>query len=381
MVPKALKLAPAFLLLACQNAPAGIALQQAFPNISFVNPVDFQHPGDGTNRLFVVEQRGIIHVFENKHDVDQKSVFLDIQERVDDSGMEEGLLGLAFHPDFEKNRYFYVNYTSTNPDRSRISRFRVSKSNPDVADPESELIVLEVDKPYENHNAGQLVFGPSDGYLYVPTGDGGSGGDPHNNGQNLKALLGKILRIDVNRTDSGLHYAIPPDNPFANNTQGYRKEIFAYGMRNPWRISFDPETGRLWAADVGQNKWEEIDIIQSGKNYGWRTMEGRHCYNPPEDCDTTGLTMPVWEYGRSQGISATGGYVYRGPGVSELTGKYVYADFGSGRIWSLAYDGQKPPSNALLLDTSLQISSFGVDRLNELYVCAFDGKIYKFTEK
>jgi glucose/arabinose dehydrogenase len=379
MLLKAMRLAPVFLLAACYNAPAAVSLQQAFPNLSFVNPVDFQHPGDGSDRLFVVEQSGIIYVFDNNPEVQEKNVFLDIQDRVDNSHMEEGLLGLAFHPDFENNPYFYVNYTSTNPDRSRISRFRVSESNPDVADHESELIILEVDKPYENHNAGQLVFGPADGFLYVTTGDGGFIGDPDNNAQNLSVLLGKILRIDVNTTDSSLNYAIPPDNPFASNLEGYREEIFAYGLRNPWRVSIDPATGWFWAADVGQTEWEEIDIIQSGKNYGWHIMEGRHCFFPPEDCDTTGITMPVWEYGHDQGLSVIGGYVYRGPGIPELVGKYVYGDWGSGLIWSLTYDGQNPPSNALLLDSSLQISSFGVDRLNELYLCALDGKIYRFV--
>lgn len=379
MIPRAIRLIPALVFLTCRVAPAQFTIQQAFPNLSFTNPVDLQQAGDGTDRLFVVEQRGVISVFENNPEVSEKSLFLDIQERVDDSGTEEGLLGLVFHPQYEANGYFYVNYTTANPNRNRVSRFRVTDSNPDVADPASELVLLDIDDPYSNHNAGQLAFGPTDSYLYVTTGDGGAGGDPFNNGQNLAALLGKILRIDVNRSDSGLPYAIPPDNPFANNTQGYREEIYAYGLRNPWRISFDPVTGWLWAADVGQDQWEEIDIILSGKNYGWRIMEGRHCYNPPEDCDTTGLTMPIWEYDHSQGISITGGYVYRGPSVPQLVGKYIYADWGSGRIWSLDYDGKSPPTNAPLLDTSLQISSFGVDRENELYICAFDGRIYRFT--
>jgi len=370
------------LILLCgfgQEARAQFTLQRAFPELSFTRPVDLQHPGDGTDRLFVVEQRGVIDVFTNDPEVAQKEIFLDIQDRVDDSDNEEGLLGLAFHPDYENNGYFYVNYTSTDPDRSRISRFRVMESNPNAADPNSELIVMEIEDFFSNHNAGQLCFGPVDRYFYVTTGDGGSGGDPFNNGQNLESLLGKILRIDVDRADSGLNYAIPPTNPFENNQQGHREEIYAYGLRNPWRISFDTATGWLWAADVGQDLWEEIDIIQGGKNYGWRIMEGNHCYNPPFDCDTTGLTMPIWEYSHSLGISVTGGYVYRGPGVPELTGKYIYGDWGSGRIWSLEYDGVNPPVNSQLLDTSLQISSFGLDKKNELYICAFDGKIYRFT--
>ncbi|RMH76428.1 MAG: glucose sorbosone dehydrogenase, partial [Calditrichaeota bacterium] len=368
-----------------QIAQVQFEVRQAFPNLSFVQPVDLQNAGDGTNRLFVVEQRGIIYVFPNDSNVTatQRSTFLDIRDRVDDAGSEEGLLGLAFHPDYAANGYFYVNYTARNPNRSVISRFKVSDNDPNRAEPDSELVILTLPQPYSNHNAGALAFGPNDGYLYITTGDGGNFGDPQCNGQNLQTLLGSILRIDVDRRDPGMNYAIPPDNPFAGNTQGYREEIYAYGLRNPWRMSFDPVTGWLWAADVGQNSWEEIDLIQSGKNYGWAIMEGFHCYNSPWPCapafcDTTGrhLTPPLWEYGHNLGISVTGGYVYRGPTVPELTGKYVYADFGSGRIWALEYDGINPPTNTLLLDTQLNISSFGVDEQGELYICSYgNGRI------
>lgn len=361
-----------------QPMAAQIELQQAFPALSFTRPVDLQHAGDGTNRIFVVEQRGIISVFENDPAVASKTVFLDIEERVDDSSNEEGLLGLAFHPDYENNGYFYVNYTATGPDRTLISRFKVSANDPNVAEPDSEVVIITIPKPFSNHNAGQLAFGPNDGYLYITTGDGGSGGDPQGNGQNPQTLLGSILRIDVDTTAPGLQYSIPPTNPFVGNTQGYREEIYAWGLRNPWRMSFDPVTGWLWAADVGQNAWEEIDIIENGKNYGWNIMEGNHCYNPPTGCNTAGLTLPVWEYSHSLGNSVTGGYVYRGPGVPEFTGKYIYADFGSGRIWALEYDGVNPAVNNLLIDTSLLIASFGVDQDRELYICAFDGKIYRF---
>jgi glucose/arabinose dehydrogenase len=356
-----------------------VAIENAFPMLSFTQPVDLQNAADGSNRLFVVERRGVIYVFDNHQAVPSKSVFLDIQSRVDDSGTEEGLLGLAFHPDYESNGYFYVDYTSSVSGLTHVSRFSVSATDSNVADPSSELVIIQIPKPYENHNAGQIAFGPADGYLYITAGDGGSAGDPNNNGQNRATLLGSILRIDVDSTETGLNYAIPPDNPFAGNSEGYREEIYAYGLRNPWRMSFDDLTGRLWAADVGQSSWEEVDIIESGGNYGWRIMEGAHCYNPPSGCDSTGLTGPIWEYNHSVGYAVTGGYVYRGCCVPELAGKYIYADYGSGRIWSLAYDGVSPTVNTELLDTALNITSFGVDEQGEIYICAFDDSIYRFA--
>lgn len=350
-----------------------IRLRNAFPRLHFANPVDFQHAGDGTNRVFVVEQQGIIRVFENSSAADSARVFLDIRDRVVDGG-EQGLLGLAFHPNYEENGFFYVNYTTPDPLRTVIARFSVNPSNQNRADTSSQFVLLEFNQPFSNHNGGQLAFGP-DGFLYIAVGDGGSGGDPNNNGQRLNTLLGKILRIDVNGAPP---YSIPSDNPFANATADERREIYAFGLRNPWRFSFDPANGWLWAGDVGQNAWEEIDIIERGRNYGWRLMEGRHCYNPRSNCDTTGLTLPIWEYGRDLGVSVTGGHVYRGVRVSELVGEYVYGDFGSGNIWGLRYDGQAPASNRLLLKSGLSIASFGVDAANELYICAFDGSIYTF---
>ncbi len=362
---------------------AQIELKNAFPNLTFTRPVDLQHPSDGANRLFVVEQRGVITVIQNDSNATQKKTFLDIQDRVDDGGNEEGLLGLAFHPDYEINGYFYVNYTASGPNRTVVSRFSVSAQNPDSADENSEYEIISFSQPNSNHNGGQVAFGPSNGFLYIAVGDGGSFGDPDCNAQNLQTLLGSILRVDVDTTMGNQHYGIPPDNPFAGNIQGYREEIYAYGLRNPWRMSFDPVTGWLWAGDVGQNDYEEIDIIKKGENYGWSIFEGFHCYNSPwpcqtEPCDTMGITLPIWEYSHSLGISVTGGYVYRGPSVPELEGKYIYADYGSGRIWSLEYDGVNPPNNSLLIDTNLFLSSFGVDQNNELYICAFDGKIYRF---
>lgn len=352
---------------------------EAFPNLSFTRPVDFQHASDNSNRIFIVEQAGVISVFPKQTAAAAKKIFLDIQSKVEDSGNEEGLLGLAFHPNYETNGYFYVNYTATNPNRTIISRFTVSSNDPDQADSASELVILEFAQPYSNHNGGQVSFGP-DGYLYIAVGDGGSGGDPHGNGQSRATLLGKILRIDVNNQTNGNQYAIPADNPFANNTNGYRKEIYCYGMRNPWRFSFDPVNSRLWTGDVGQNAYEEIDIIEKGGNYGWNVMEGKHCYEPSSGCNTSGLKMPIWEYGRDQGISVTGGFVYRGPTLTELTGKYIYADFGSGKIWVLNYSNMSKPVNSELLEAGFSISSFGVDQNNELYLCGFDDKIYRLEK-
>lgn len=376
-----------FFLLACaepeestgpdndNNQNESYEVVEAFPNLSFTRPVDLQHPGDESNRLFVVEQRGIISLFQNDPSVSSKTTFLDIEDQVDDRGNEEGLLGLAFHPSFENNGYFYVNYT-TNNSTTRISRFQVSQDNPDQADPSSEEVILSFDQPYGNHNGGQVSFGP-DGYLYIAVGDGGSGGDPQENGQNRSTLLATILRIDVDNQAGGNNYAIPPDNPFADNDQGYREEIYAYGLRNPWRFSFDPNNGQLWTGDVGQNAYEEIDIVESGGNYGWNTMEGNHCFDPQSGCDRSGLELPVWEYGRDQGVSITGGFVYRGPTLSNLTGQYIYADYASGRIWALDVSDMNDPVNTQLYKADFGISSFGVDQNNELYICGFDGKIHK----
>jgi len=361
------------------SPPSGnYKLIDAFPNLSFTRPVDFQHAGDNTNRLFVVEQQGQIFAFRNDAATSTKKLFLDIKGNVDDAGNEEGLLGLAFHPNYKTNGYFYVNYTASDPDRTVISRFKVS-SDPDKADPASELVIMEFRQPYSNHNGGQVSFGP-DGYLYIATGDGGSGGDPQGNGQDRSVLLGKILRIDVDHESGGNRYAIPADNPFVASSE-FRKEIYAYGLRNPWRFSFDAATKVLWTGDVGQNAYEEIDIIQKGGNYGWNTMEGKHCYNPSGGCPTAGLKLPVWEYGRREGISVTGGFVYRGPTAKTLTGKYIYADYGSGNIWALDISTRPNPTNIKLMASDKHVASFGVDQNNELYLCTFDdGKIFRLLE-
>lgn len=361
-----------------QDVP--VIIEEAYPQLTFTRPVDLQHAGDNSNRIFVVEQRGVISVFQNDAEAEEKSTFLDIESQVEDEGNEEGLLGLAFHPDYENNGngYFYVNYTASNPDRTVISRFQVSSSDQNKADEGSELILLEFEQPYSNHNGGQVSFGP-DGFLYIAVGDGGSGGDPQENGQNLQTLLGTILRIDVDNQEGDMNYGIPSDNPFVNNSEGAREEIYAYGLRNPWRFSFDAENGQLWTGDVGQNSYEEIDIIENGGNYGWNIMEGFHCFEPDTDCDETGLKMPVYENDRSAGdVSITGGFVYRGPTIQSLEGLYVYADYVTGRIWTLDNSNPDSPVNNELIRAPFPISSFGVDQDNELYICGFDGKIYRF---
>ncbi|MFI5236574.1 MAG: PQQ-dependent sugar dehydrogenase, partial [Ignavibacteriales bacterium] len=349
------------------------SLQNAFPNLTFSSPVFLTHSGDGTDRNFVVEQSGRIKVFPNSSNVLAAKEYLNITDRVS-SGGEKGLLGLAFHPDYETNGYFYVNYT--NATSTVISRFQVT-SNPDSADKNSEFLILTFTQPYSNHNGGWIGFGPDDGNLYIATGDGGSGGDPQNYAQRINTFLGKILCIDV---DGGIPYAIPPTNPFIDSTNAQvKKEIYAWGMRNPWRCSFDPVTGSLWAGDVGQGDWEEIDIIENGKNYGWRCYEGNHNYTT-SGCNYPEYIFPVWEYSHSLGYSITGGYVYRGQNVPELTGKYIYADYGSKRVWALTYDGITPTTNDLLLTAINNPTSFGVDQQNELYIVGFSpGNIYRFT--
>jgi uncharacterized protein (TIGR03437 family) len=333
-------------------------------------PTDIQHAGDGSGRLFLVEQNGRIRIFRNGALAERP--FLDVTGRVR-SGGEQGLLGLAFPPGFAQKRYFYVNYTGRQGD-TIVARYRLS-SDPGVADAASEEVILMIDQPFSNHNGGQLRFGP-DGYLYIGMGDGGSGGDPQNNGQRGATLLGKMLRIDVEGGASP--YGVPPDNPFVA-TSGTRPEIWAFGLRNPWRFAFDRETADLWIADVGQNRAEEVNFTpaggRGGENYGWNLMEGLQCFIRP-NCDMNGLTLPVLEYGRGQGCSVTGGNVYRGTRVPALRGSYVYADYCSGTIWALRREGDRW-ANRVLLETTLNVSSFGEDEQGEMYVAGHtDGAIY-----
>jgi len=355
-----------------------IGVEKAFPNLNFVRPVDLQQPDDGANTLYVVEQAGKIYSFENDKNISKKTLLLDITDRVDDGGNEEGLLGLAFHPDYKNNEYFYVNYTASNPSRTVIARFKDGQNSEIIA--ASELKILEFEQPYSNHNGGQVMFGP-DGFLYIAVGDGGSGGDPKGHGQNRGTLLGSILRIDIDQQENGLNYAIPTDNPFAKNSLGYRDEIFAYGLRNPWRFCFNPQDGKLWAADVGQNKIEEIDIVENGGNYGWNFMEGSDCYGSSSDCSKPGLIKPIFEYSHSLGQSITGGRFYLQTEIAELENAYIYGDFVSGKIWALYYKDGQLQKNQLLTDEINGIASFGEDSNNNLYVLSFDGNIYKLSSK
>mgnify|MGYP001400662913 CR=1 FL=1 len=350
----------------------------AFPNLSFDDPVGIHHAGDGSNRIFIVEQEGRIKVFDNNPDVSSTEMFLNITSIVDQDGgyTEEGLLGLAFHPNYIENGYFYVNYTEHNPRRNVIARYSVSDNNPNEADYGSSEIILEVNQPYTNHNGGQMEFGPDDDYLYISFGDGGSAGDPLGHGQNLSTLLGSLIRIDVDNPSGGLNYGIPSDNPFIAPMNA-RDEIYAYGLRNMWRFSFDLETGFLWGADVGQYEYEEVNIIESGGNYGWNIMEGTSCYES-QNCDSDGLEPPVWEYELYvNGVcSITGGYVYRGTNLWGLVGKYIYGDWCTGDIWALQYSDTGDHVNEDILDSDINITSFGVDQNNELFFCGGD-YIYK----
>ena len=358
------------------SSNAQTIIENAFPNITFLRTVDIQNSGDNTNRLFIVSQVGRIEVIENTRSASNSIEFLNITSKVEYGG-EKGLLGLAFHPNFNSNGYFYVNYTIGSPLRTIISRFSVSTYNINIADLLSEQVLLEIPQPFSNHNGGQIAFGP-DGYLYISLGDGGSGGDPGNRSQNLSSLLGKILRIDVDNGNTDKNYAIPNDNPFINNPDA-APEIYAFGIRNAWRFSFDGQ-GRLWAADVGQNAWEEISLIVNGGNYGWRIMEGNHCYNPSNNCDQSGLILPIWEYGHNQtgGYSITGGYVYEGDSVQKLLNKYVYCDYATGNMW--AYD-PSDNSNSYLFTHNGPIATFGLDENKELYFADYNsGEIYKFID-
>ncbi|HXG34780.1 MAG TPA: PQQ-dependent sugar dehydrogenase [Bryobacteraceae bacterium] len=355
------RLAPALLLGAMLQAQ-DVSLRLRLIASGLRNPTDIQAAHDGTGRLFFAEQQGTIRIFRGGVLLPQ--AFLDIRSKIL-AGGERGLLGLAFPPDFAAKAYFYVHYTDLRGD-TVIARYRVRPDNPDLADPLSETIVLTQRQPFANHNGGQLAFGP-DGFLYIGLGDGGSAGDPQNNAQNQQTWLGKMLRLD---TESDLsHYRIPPDNPFASAAAAL-PEIWALGLRNPWRFSFDRETGDLWIADVGQNRLEEINFqpasSRGGENYGWRIMEGSQCFVTGCRPDPS-FVMPVHEYGRSEGISVTGGYVYRGLRYPGLRGLYIYGDFGSGRIWGLRREGERWV-NRLLLAGGKAISTFGEDEEGELYL-------------
>ncbi|NNE34638.1 MAG: glucose sorbosone dehydrogenase [Rhodothermales bacterium] len=338
---------------------------------TFNIPVSVRSAGDGSGRLFVIEQRTALVRWFIDEPNSQASTFLDLSAKVDTFGFEEGLLGLVFHPDYVNNGYFYVNYTAANPERSVIERYQVSAGDPDVADPNSGLVILEIDQPEKRHNGGDLAFGP-DGFLYSSFGDGGD----RPSAQDRSNLLGTLIRIDVDQTQGGLNYAIPTTNPFFGNTDGHREEIWAYGFRNPWRFSFAPDSS-IWVGDVGENTWEEVDIVEKGKNYGWPIMEGSECFDGGP-CDMTGLELPFYEYPRIDGRSITGGYVYRGSS-SSLQGQYIYSDFNKPFVFALDFSGATIQRSIVVPATTRGVG-FGEDEDGELYVALFSGEVGKVIE-
>lgn len=367
---------------------AGFRAEVAFPALSFARPVFLCAPPEGPDELWVVEQAGRIYRFPRREDAGEKELVLDLSAQVSRRGNEEGLLGFAFAP---AGRAVYLYYSPLKGEgwiggRSRLSRFQRSEAG--AVDPASEEVLLEVEQPYPNHNGGMLCFGP-EGYLYLGLGDGGFAGDPEGHGQRRSTLLGSILRLDVSRPGAGgLAYAIPPDNPFVGDA-GARPEVWAYGLRNPWRFSFDP-AGALWVGDVGQNAWEEVDRVPRGANCGWRRLEGFALYDEAERAP--GAIPPLAAYGRSEGASITGGYVYRGPAHPVLRGSYLYADYVRGSVWALVSDPEAPGVTegthlcapgfrvVKLIAGGESIASFGEDAQGELYLCCFDGKLRRLVQ-
>ena len=351
--------------------------ERAFRNLDFRGLTNLTQPSAGDDRLFVTEQSGRILAFSNDQNASEAQIFLDIRDQANDSGSEEGLLGLAFDPQYDENGYFYVYYSASAPRRSVVSRFTLGADGL-TADPNSELIIMEIEQPYANHNGGQIAFGP-DGFLYIGLGDGGAAGDPMGHGQNTSTLLGSILRIDVSGSTPEIPHTIPADNPLLDDPDA-RPEIWAFGLRNPWRFSFDAETGQLWTGDVGQNSLEEVDLVEKGGDYGWNTLEGTQCFSPRSSCDAAGTVPPVWEYPTgAEGCSVIGGYVYRGERIPSLDGAYVFGDYCSGKIWAIRYDGQRVTEHLLLADTDLRIASFGQDRKGALYVLSQNSGIYRLS--
>jgi len=351
-----------------------VAFEEAYPNLDFTHAVQaLQRPGDGS-RWYVVEQDGEIWTWDAADvEVSDPELFLDISDRADDSYTESGLLGMAFHPDFAENGQYFLSYTATgsggSPFTSRISRF-TSPDSETVGDEDSEEILLSIAQPYQNHDGGALLWGPDD-YLYASYGDGGSAGDPQENAQDTTVLLGKILRIDP---DGGSPYAIPADNPFADGADG-APEIYAWGLRNVWRMSFDRETGELWAGDVGQDRWEEVDRIDLGGNYGWDDKEASHCYEATSPCEGGGLIDPVVEYGHSIGKSVVGGYVYRGSAIPGLVGTYLFSDFYVTEVWGLVWEDDGSASYETVARTGATEASFAEDADGEVYVMDYNGTL------
>ena len=350
-----------------------LRLQPVVSGLDF--PVDLTAPPGDATRLFVVEKTGKIRIIKSGQVV--STPFLDLSALVSNGG-EQGLLGLTFHPQYATTGRFAVDYTDTQGD-TRIAVYQVS-ANPDVADPASGTAVLTIPQPYSNHNGGQVKFGP-DGYLYIALGDGGSGGDPQNHGQDRTELLGSILRIDV---DNGTPYNIPASNPYSQSNT-FRREPWNYGLRNPWRFSFDRGTGDMYIADVGQDSREEVDVAPAsssgGENYGWRKMEGNSCYNA-SSCQRTGLTLPVIDYSHRDGCSITGGYVYRGPAIPELQGTYFYSDYCQGWVRSFRYSGGRATETFQwsTLNTRTNVTSLGEDAAGEIYILTAGGSIFRIAK-
>lgn len=368
---------------------AATQLLDAAPNIKLVPtftqqkiklPTTIAIPQDDSNRLFLVQQFGKITILPKDRNSATETTFLDLTDRpLIQQQFEEGLLGLAFHPDYAKNRKFYLYYTLQDPKHSVLSEMQTSAEDPNKADPTTERILLEIPQPYWNHNSGNLLFGP-DGYLYLAIGDGGKANDPLQFSQNTFVYNGKILRIDVNSRSGNRPYGLPSDNPFLNKP-GYHPEIFALGLRNPWGLTFHPETGELWAADVGQNAWEEINIITKGGNYGWSFFEGSHPFtaqtqSPPKDGK---FIAPIHEYGRLDGISITGGLHYRGSTVPSLRGKYLFGDWGLGNIWALEHRNGRTTHAKIHTrpdGSTFKPVAFVEDASRELLILSHDGAIF-----
>jgi glucose/arabinose dehydrogenase len=384
-----------------EEAPLPLETAVAFPNLKWTGweaesatgkvtpfrPILLTHAGDGSNRVFVATEQGVIHSFPNDQKATKSQVFLDLRDRVsyDDNTNEEGFLGLAFHPQFKKNGEFFVFYTRKTPKLTNVvSRFRVRKDDPDHADPASEEELLRFTKPFWNHDGGTICFGP-DGFLYITHGDGGSGNDLYDNGQSLKNMLGKILRIDVDEKDEGKNYAVPGDNPFVGKKDAV-PEIWAYGLRNVWRMAFDRKTGQLWAADVGQNLYEEINLITKGGNYGWNRREGMHPFGARGTGPRPEFIEPIWEYHHDVGKSLTGGHVYRGKRLPELEGAYIYGDYVTGKLWALRYDetAKRVVANQPIKDRTHPVYSFGEDEDGDVYLLtqSVTGQgIYRFVKQ
>ncbi len=381
------------------KTPLAIKTEIAFPNLQWtgwtgedngipapLRPILLTHAGDKTNEIYVPTQQGVIHRLANSDATTKTEIFMDITDRVRyiDKQNEEGLLGMAFHPQFMTNGEFFVFYTDVKSKMAnKVSRFRVSKTDPKKGDPASEEEIIRFEKPFWNHDGGTIAFGP-DGYLYITHGDGGLFNDPKENGQNLKSILGKVLRLDIDHKANGKNYAIPKDNPFVE-TKDAAPEIWAYGIRNIWRMAFDRGTGRLWAGEVGQNLYEEIIILKSGGNYGWNLREAYHPFGKKGVNVTPGLIDPIWEYHHDVGKSITGGFVYRGKKLPELTGMYLYADYVSSHVWALNYDAKlgRVTANREISSANVPILSFGEDAEGEPYLLTFtqSGKgIYRLVK-